>query len=161
MTHGWQAQATYTLARGVDNAPLTGTYVVGSGDDRVSDPSNLDRDKGVTPFNQTHTFAVSTVIAPQVVGQRRRRRDPATTTSSASSCRRTAGCRSTSGRTVDLNSDGVHNDRPNELERNAGRLGTVFYLDLRYSRFIPLRTGQRASCSSRRRTSSTRRTSRA
>ena len=66
MTHGWQAQATYTLARGVDNAPLTGTYVVGSGDDRVSDPSNLDRDKGVTPFNQTHTFAVSTVIAPQV-----------------------------------------------------------------------------------------------
>ncbi len=61
MTHGWQAQATYTLARGVDNAPLTGTYVVGSGDDRVSDPTNLDRDKGVTPFNQTHTFAVSTV----------------------------------------------------------------------------------------------------
>ena len=31
MTHGWMAQATYTLARGVDNAPLTGTYVVGSG----------------------------------------------------------------------------------------------------------------------------------
>ena len=73
MTHGWQAQATYTLARGVDNAPLTGTYVVGSGDDRVSDPSNLDRDKGVTPFNQTHTFSVSTVIAPQVVGDRHRR----------------------------------------------------------------------------------------
>ena len=30
MTHGWQAQATYTLARGEDNAPLTGTYVVGA-----------------------------------------------------------------------------------------------------------------------------------
>ena len=68
MTHGWQAQATYTLARGVDNAPLTGTYVVGSGDDRVSDPSNLDRDRGVTPFNQTHTFSLSTVIAPSVGG---------------------------------------------------------------------------------------------
>ena len=53
MTHGWMAQATYTLARGEDNAPLTGTYVVGSQDDRVSDPSNLDRDKGLTPFNQT------------------------------------------------------------------------------------------------------------
>ena len=59
MTHGWMSQATYTLARGVDNAPLTGTYVVGSGDDRVSDPTNLDRDKGVTPFNQTHTLSVS------------------------------------------------------------------------------------------------------
>ena len=39
MTQGWQAQATYTLAKGEDNAPLTGTYVVGSGDDRVSDPA--------------------------------------------------------------------------------------------------------------------------
>jgi len=37
MSHGWMTQVTYTLARGVDNAPLTGTYVVGSGDDRVSD----------------------------------------------------------------------------------------------------------------------------
>ena len=37
MTSGWQAQATYTFAHGEDNAPLTGTYVVGSGDDRVSD----------------------------------------------------------------------------------------------------------------------------
>src|SRR5204863_10170940 len=68
MTHGWQAQATYTLARGVDTAPLTGTFVVGSGDDRVSDPSNLERDRGVTPFNQTHTFSFSTVLAPSVGG---------------------------------------------------------------------------------------------
>ena len=68
MTNGWQAQATYTLARGEDNAPLTGTYVVGSNDDRVSDPSHLNRDKGVTPFNQTHTLSVSTVIAPEVSG---------------------------------------------------------------------------------------------
>ena len=68
MTHGWMTQATYTLARGVDNAPLTGTYVVGSGDDRVSDPTNLDREEGLTPFNQTHTLSVSAVIAPQVGG---------------------------------------------------------------------------------------------
>ena len=61
MSHGFQAQATYTFAKGEDNAPLTGTYVVGSNDDRVSDFSNLDRDKGVTPFNQAHTFVISTV----------------------------------------------------------------------------------------------------
>src|SRR4029453_19257858 len=68
MRNGWQAQATYTGARGDDNAPLTGTYVVGSQDDRVSDPTNLDRDKGVTPFNQTHTLAVSAVLAPSISG---------------------------------------------------------------------------------------------
>ena len=40
---------------------------------------------------------------------------------------------------LDLNQDGVNNDRPLDIERNAGRLGRVVYLDLRYSRFIPFR----------------------
>jgi hypothetical protein len=142
MTHGWQAQATYTLARGLDTAPLTGTYVVGSGDDRVSDPSNLNRDNGPTPFNQTHTFAVSTVIAPQVsdnhAGAAILNNNQLGIIVQANS-----GLPFNIRSTVDLNKDDVANDRPYNLERNAGRLGTVFYLDLRYSRFIPLRTGQR------------------
>jgi hypothetical protein len=143
MTHGWQATATYTLARGVDNAPLTGTYVVGSNDDRVSDPSNLDRDKGVTPFNQTHTFSVSTVWAPQFAD---------TTPGAAFWNNNQVGVivQANSGlpfnirANADLNGDGVLNDRPNGLERNAGRLGNVFNVDLRYSRFIPIRGAQRA-----------------
>jgi hypothetical protein len=142
MMHGWQAQATYTLARGEDNAPLTGTYVVGSTDDRVSDPSNLDREKGVTPFNQTHTFALSTVIAPQV---------SAATPGAALWNNNQLGIilQANSGlpfnirSNVDLNGDGVLNDRPNSLDRNAGRLGRVLNFDLRYSRFVPVRTGQR------------------
>jgi hypothetical protein len=142
MTRGWQAQATYTLARGEDNAPLTGTYVVGSTDDRVSDASNLDRDKGVTPFNQTHTFALSTVFAPEVSGA---------TPGAAIWNNNQLGfiLQANSGlpfnirSNLDLNGDGVLNDRPNGLERNAGRLGRVFNFDLRYSRFVPVRTGQR------------------
>jgi hypothetical protein len=143
MTHGWLAQATYTLARGEDNAPLTGTYVVGSQDDRVSDPSNLDRETGVTPFNQLHTFSLSTVIAPQV---------SATTAGAAIWNNNQVGIilQANSGlpfnvrAVADLNGDGVTNDRPNGIERNAGRLGRVVYLDLRYSRFIPIRGVQRA-----------------
>jgi hypothetical protein len=143
MTHGWMAQATYTLARGEDNAPLTGSYVVGSQDDRVSDPSNLDRDKGVTPFNQLHTFSLSTVIAPQVAG---------TQAGAAIWNNNQIGIilQANSGlpfnvrAITDLNGDGVTNDRPNGVERNAGRLGRVVNLDLRYSRFIPVRGVQRA-----------------
>jgi hypothetical protein len=142
MTHGWQAEATYTLARGVDNAPLTGTYVVGSNDDRASDPSNLDRDKGVTPFNQTHTFSIATVFAPDV---------PETHAGAAILNNNQLGVivQANSGLPFnirardDLNADGVTNDRPNGIERNAGRLGRVFNVDLRYSRFVPVRTGQR------------------
>jgi hypothetical protein len=143
MTHGWMAQATYTLARGEDNAPLTGTYVVGSGDDRVSDPSNLNRDRGVVPFNQTHTFSLSTVIAPTV---------SATTAGASLWNNNQVGIilQANSGlpfnvRTIDdLNGDGVANDRPAGVARNAGHLGRVVNLDLRYSRFIPIRGAQRA-----------------
>ena len=142
MTHGWMAQATYTLARGEDTAPLTGTYVVGSGDDRVSDPSNLDREKGVTPFNQLHTFSLSTVIAPRVSD---------TTAGAALWNHNQLGIilQANSGlpfnvrSTLDLNGDGVANDRPLGVERNAGRLGRVLNLDLRYSRFVPIAGVQR------------------
>jgi hypothetical protein len=143
MTHGWMGQGTYTLARGVDNAPLTGTYVVGSNDDRLSDPTSVDRDKGVTPFNQTHTFALSTVLAPQV----------ASTHSAAwllnnnqlgVIVQANSGLPFNLRSQLDLNADGQANDRPNGVDRNAGGLGRVFYLDLRYSRFIPVHAAQRA-----------------
>ena len=141
MTHGWLAQVAYTLARGVDNAPLTGTYVVGSGDDRVSDPTNLDRDRGVTPFNQTHTLAVSTVWAPHVSGSGA---GPAIINNNQLGVilQANGGLPFNIRSNRDLNVDGVMNDRPNGIERNAGRLGNVVNLDLRYSRFIPI-TGER------------------
>lgn len=138
MTHGWMTQATYTLARGVDNAPLTGTYVVGSGDDRVSDPTNLTRDKGVTPFNQAHTLSVSAVVAPQVggsgLGAMLLNHNQLGIILQANS-----GLPFNIRSNVDLNKDGVTADRPIGIERNTGRLGRVANLDLRYSRFLPVR----------------------
>jgi hypothetical protein len=138
MSHGWMTQATYTLARGVDNAPLTGSYVVGSGDDRVSDPTNLDRDKGVTPFNQTHTLSVSAILAPQVAGDDLRAR-LLNNNQVGIILQANSGLPFNIRSNVDLNKDGVLNDRPIGIERNSGRLGNVTNLDLRYSRFLPVR----------------------
>jgi len=138
MSHGWMTQATYTLARGEDNAPLTGTYVIGSGDDRVSDPTNLDREKGVTPFNQTHTLSVSAVLAPTRTGS-------GLAAALINNNQLGVILQTNSGlpfnirSNLDLNQDGVNSDRPLNIDRNAGRLGRVFNFDLRYSRFIPLR----------------------
>jgi len=143
MSHGWMTQATYTLARGVDNAPLTGTYVIGSQDDRVSDVTNLDRDKGVTPFNQTHTFSVSSVLAPTRSGS-------GLAAALVNNNQLGIILQANSGlpfnirSNLDLNQDGVNNDRPLDIERNTGRLGRVVYLDLRYSRFIPFRDAMKA-----------------
>jgi hypothetical protein len=142
MTHGWQGQATYTLARGTDTSPLTGNYVVGSGDDRMSDPSNLGRDKGLSPFNQTHTLVVSTVLAPSItgsgVGAMLANHNQLGIILQANS-----GLPFNVRSNLDLNKDGVTNDRPLSIDRNTGRLGKVLNLDLRYSRFIPLRNGRK------------------
>ncbi len=73
MTHGWQAQATYTLAQ---RRPTTRRSPAPTSSAATTTASpirrNLDRDKGVTPFNQTHTFASQ--HRPRAVGLGRRRR---------------------------------------------------------------------------------------
>jgi hypothetical protein len=139
MSHGFQAQASYTLAKGEDNAPLTGTYVVGSLDDRLSDPTNVDRDKALVPFNQTHTFVLSALLSPKVsgsgVGAALINHNQLGFIVQANS-----GLPFSIRANRDLNLDGVQNDRPIGIDRNTGRLGRVFNVDARYVRFIPLGT---------------------
>jgi len=136
MSHGIQSQASYTLAKGEDNAPLTGTYVVGSGDDRLSDPTDIDRDKGVTPFNQTHTFVFSGVLAPKL--SRGGLAAALANDNQLGIIVQANGVLPFNIRTNrDLNLDGVSsNDRPLGVERNRGRLGRVFNVDARYVRFL-------------------------
>jgi hypothetical protein len=137
MSHGFQAQASYTLAKAEDNAPLTTTYVVGSNDDRLSDPTNVDRDKGVTPFSQTHTFVFSGLLSPKVSGG-------GVAAALVNNNQLGVIVQANSGlpfnirANPDLNLDGVTNDRPIGVERNSGRLGRVFNVDARYVRFVPL-----------------------
>jgi len=137
MSQGFQFQASYTLAKGRDNAPLTSTYIVAGFDDRLSDPSNLDRDKGPTPFNQTHTFIFSTVIQPRIEGG-------GLGASLANDNQLGVIVQANSGlpfnirSNLDLNQDGLTNDRPLGLDRNSGRLGSVVNVDARYVRYITL-----------------------
>jgi hypothetical protein len=137
MSHGFQFQGSYTLAKGTDDAPLTGTYVVGSGDDRLSDPTNVERDNGVTPFNQTHTFVLSGLIQPKVsgsgLGAMLLNNNQLGFIAQANS-----GLPFNIRANRDLNLDGVTNDRPVGIDRNTGRLGRVLNVDARYVRFLPL-----------------------
>lgn len=137
MSRGFQLQASYTLARGEDNAPLTGTYVVGSTDDRVSDPSDLDRDNGPTPFNQTHTFVLSTLVQPRVEGDGLWSK-VAGNNQLGVIVLANSGLPFNIRSNQDLNQDGILNDRPVGIERNSGRLGSVINVDARYVRFIGL-----------------------
>jgi hypothetical protein len=137
MSRGFQFQASYTLAKGEDNAPLTGTYVVGSGDDRVSDFSSLGRDKGPTPFNQTHTFVFSSVIQPKFAGSGLGAR-LANDNQLGVIVQANNGLPFNIRSNQDLNLDGITNDRPLGIPRNSGRLGSVLNIDARYVRFVKL-----------------------
>ncbi|MBX7186737.1 MAG: carboxypeptidase regulatory-like domain-containing protein [Vicinamibacteria bacterium] len=133
MRHGWQMQANYTLAKSTDNAPFP-SYVLATGDDRISDPSSIDRDKGVAPFNQTHTFALSTLLQPKIEGSLA----PIINNNQLGIIvQANSGLPFNIRTNRDLNNDGnAANDRPLGIGRNTGRLGRVFNVDARYVRFI-------------------------
>jgi hypothetical protein len=141
MSHGFQFQASYTLARGKDNAPLSGptgspAYAVVAMD-RVSDPSDIDRDDGVTFFNQTHTFVLSTLLQPRIEGSGLGAL-LANDNQLGFILYANSGLPFNIISNQDLNRDGLNNDRPLGIERNSGRLGSVVNVDARYVRFITL-----------------------
>src|SRR6266540_777998 len=136
MSHGVQLQANYTFANAEDNAPLA-AYVVGSADDRLSDPSNVDRDQGKTPFYQKHTFVLSSVLAPRVAGAGLGAA-LANNNQFGLILQWNSGLPFNIRSNRDLNQDGLQNDRPNGISRNTGRLGRVLNVDARYSRFVAL-----------------------
>ena len=136
--HGLQAQASYTLAKALDNGVIGGRYVVGSRDSgAVSDPSNLGRDYSDTAWNTTHTFIASAVINPRVSGD-------GFGAALGNDNQIGVVLQANSGlpynirSNLDLNQDGISADRPNNVGRNSGSLGRVFNVDLRYSRFVNL-----------------------
>ena len=92
------------------------------------------------PFNQTHTFVMSTLLAPQVTGAGLWSR-LADDNQLGLIVTWNSGLPFNIRSNLDLNQDGLTNDRPLGVGRNTGRFGSVFNLDARYVRFIPL--GQR------------------
>jgi len=137
--NGFQAQASYTLARAEDDGVLGGRYVIGSTDAAaLSDPTDQGRDRSFTSWNTTHSFIASAVIRPEVGGS-------GLAAALANHNQLSMIVLANSGLPFnirsnrDLNLDGISADRPNGIERNSGTLGTVFNVDARYSRLVPVR----------------------
>jgi hypothetical protein len=138
MRNGWQANAFYTLSKAEEDAVLGGRYVVGSSDrPGLSDPTNQDLDYGPTAWDVRHTFAFSSVIAPEVSGD-------GLGAAILNNNQLGVIVQANSGLPFnirsnrDLNLDAISADRPNGVERNTGNLPNVLTFDVRYSRFVPL-----------------------
>jgi hypothetical protein len=134
-SQGYQFSFNYTLSKVRDNAPERNLQGVGAASQ--SDPSNRDFDWAYGVADQRHTVSASFVARPNfeignkilnyIVNQNQ------------FGFTAFAG----SGETfpivtnADLNGDGIGNDIPVGLERNAGRAPGFFNVDFRYSRVIP------------------------
>ncbi|MEO5860418.1 MAG: carboxypeptidase regulatory-like domain-containing protein [Pyrinomonadaceae bacterium] len=134
-SQGYQFSFNYTLSKVRDNAPERNLQGVGAASQ--SDPSNRDFDWAYGVADQRHTVSSSFVARPKfdignkvlsyIVNQNQ------------FGFTAFAGSGETFPITTntDLNGDGIGNDIPVDLERNAGRAPGFVNVDFRYSRVIP------------------------
>ena len=144
----WAAGVTYnlsyTLGKGIDNAPINNAIPGGAGlsvngDDPRSDPTNLDRDKGPNLLDIRHNFNGSIVYNPTVTFAGGVARAILNNNQIGVLLQFNSGLPFNIRANQDLNGDGqANNDRPLFVGRNSMYLPNRYNVDLRYSRFIPL-----------------------
>jgi hypothetical protein len=135
LSNGIQFDVNYTLGKGTDNAPLTTALSV-QGDDGVSDPTDLERDRGVNLLDTRHSFAGSVVLQPQfdidgIAGA------IVNGNQLGLMLQFNSGLPVNLRSGTDLNADGVLADRPLFVGRNSLYLPARYNVDARFSRFIP------------------------
>ncbi len=136
---GLQFDVSYTFGKGVDTAPLISTLSV-QGDDPRSDPSNLQRDKGPNLMDLRHNFAGTILLAPHVSSSNRIWNTIANNNQVGILMQFNSGLPFNIRTNRDLNSDGDNtNDRPLFIGRNSVNFPARYNIDLRYSRFVPIR----------------------
>jgi hypothetical protein len=136
---GLTFNAQYALGKGVDNTPLLTQLTVQSEPGR-SDPTNLDRDKGPNPLDMRHNFTGDIVYLTRSNAANPIVRGVLNGNEIGVLLQFNSGLPVNilaSGR--DLNGDGVLSDRPLGVSRNSLYLPARKNVDLRYTRWIPIR----------------------
>jgi TonB dependent receptor-like, beta-barrel len=152
-SRGYQLSASYTWSHGIDDAPEINVI---DSTEFPSDPTNRRRDRGNSLADQRHTFIFSGVLNPKFDVSNRIASALANNNQIGVIARFNSGFRFNVRGSVssnpalnpngvtELNRDGVAtNDRPLFIGRNTATSGPVKQIDLRYSRFIPVRESMR------------------
>jgi hypothetical protein len=135
-SQGYQFSLNYTLSRVKDNAPERNLQGVGAVSQ--TDPSNRNFDYGYGVADQRHTFSGSFTARPNFDVDNRTLRYILNNNQFGFFILAGSGETYPITTNFDLNGDGITNDLPVGLERNAGRAPGFFNVDGRYSRVIPI-----------------------
>ncbi|MBX3244819.1 MAG: TonB-dependent receptor [Acidobacteria bacterium] len=135
-SQGYQFSFNYTLSRVRDNAPERNLQGVGAASQ--TDPSNRAWDWAYGVADQRHTVSSSFVARPKFEVESKALRYLLNNNEFGLSAFAGSGETFPINTNFDLNGDGIGNDIPVGLERNAGRAPGFVNVDLRYSRVFPI-----------------------
>ncbi len=135
-SQGYQFSFNYTLSRIRDDAPERNLQGVTAA--TQSDPSNRRFDRAYGVADQRHTFSGSFVARPSFNIENNVLRYILNNNQLGFTAFAGSGETFPITTNADLNGDGITNDIPVGLERNAGRAPGFVNIDLRYSRVIPV-----------------------
>src|SRR5690606_6084211 len=114
-----QFDLNYTLAEGLDTAPLGGGTLSVQGDARRSDPQGLSRDKGPNSLDVRHTFNGSIVALSNFNIANRILKHILNNNQASLFLQLNSGIPVQIQGNTDLNLDGQNNDRPLNITRNS------------------------------------------
>lgn len=134
-SQGYQFSFNYTLSKVRDNAPERNLQGVGAASQ--SDPTNRDFDWAYGVADQRHTVSASFTARPKFDVENKFLGYIVNNNQFGFSAFAGSGETFPIVTNFDLNRDGIGNDIPVGLERNAGRAPGFFNVDFRYSRVIP------------------------
>ncbi|HEY7285943.1 MAG TPA: carboxypeptidase regulatory-like domain-containing protein [Vicinamibacterales bacterium] len=143
LSKGLTYNLQYVAGKGTDNTPLLTQLTVQSETGR-SDPSNLDRDKGPNPLDMRQNFSGNVVYTTSSSSKNSVVHALAEGNQIGVLLQFNSGLPVNIRSNADLNGDGVTSDRPLGVDRNSLYLPNRSNVDLRYTRFIPIRGSVRA-----------------
>jgi hypothetical protein len=144
LARGTTFNLSYTLAKGEDNAPLSqhfpGTSGMGVVSDQFrTDPTDLDRDTGPNLLDIRHNFNGSVVFNPTIDAGNPLLNGILNDNQIGILMQFNSGLPFNVVSNLDLNNDGFGADRPAGVPRNSLYLPARYNVDMRYSRFVPIR----------------------
>ena len=141
--HGLSFNVQYSLGKGLDNTPLLTQLTVQAETGR-SDPSNIDRDLGPNPLDMRHSVNGNIVYLSTNHSSNPIVRALLDGNEIGVLLQFNSGLPVNEPANQDLNRDGINSDRPLFVARNPLYLPVRKNVDLRYTRWIPVRGSMRA-----------------